>query len=74
MTSYQTSIDTASKRTLKLAKLSCKFYGDTLKVSEDIALKYGKSQKFTDFWMVGGTNLTLTIQTSVKYGDFAELS
>ena len=42
-------------------------------VSEDIAPKYGKSQNFTDVLMVGGTNLTPTaIQTSVKYGDFAE--
>ena len=42
-------------------------------VSEDIAPKYGKSQNFKDVLMVGGTNLTPTaIQTSVKYGDFAE--
>ena len=42
-------------------------------MSEDIAPKKGMSQNFTDVLMVGDTNLTPTIQTYVKYGDFAEL-
>ena len=44
-------------------------------MSEDIAPKYGKSQNFTEVLMVGpgGMNLTPTIQTYVKCGDFVEL-
>lgn len=42
-------------------------------MSEDITPKKGKSQNFRDVLMVGDTNLTPTIQTYVKYGDFAEL-
>ena len=42
-------------------------------MSEDSTPKKGKSQNFTDVLMVGDMNLTPTIQTYVKYGDFAEL-
>ena len=72
-TSYQTCNYTARKSALKLANLPSFLKGDTLRVSEDIAPKKGKSQNFTDVLMVGDTNLTPTIQTYVKYGDFAEL-
>ena len=42
-------------------------------MSEDITPKKGKSPNFTDVLMVGDRNLTPTIQTYVKYGDFEEL-
>ena len=63
----------ASEPGLRISKHT-KFEGDTLKASEDIASESRQTlQGFVPWGGGGGTNLSLTIQTSVKFGVFAEL-